>query len=76
MDQGEQVDGGVEERRLEVSFKINVIGNGFADLDVSGDVDEGEDMDYELAEDGADDVWVEDVILRPFLGELLNRLEN
>ena len=76
MDQGEQVDGGVEERRLEVSFKINVVGNRFADLDVSRDVDEGKDMDYELAKDRADDVWVEDVILRPFLGELLNRLEN
>ena len=32
-------------------------------VDVVGEIDEGDDMDGELAEDGADDVRVEDVRL-------------
>ena len=32
-------------------------------------------MDDELTEDGANDVRVEDVVLRPLLGELFDRLD-
>jgi hypothetical protein len=40
------------------------------------DVDEGYDVHGELAEDRADDVDVEDVVLRALLGEGLNGLQG
>jgi len=39
-----------------------------------GDVDEGDDVDGELAENGGDDVPVPDIVLRAFFGELFDGL--
>lgn len=72
-----QVDGGVEEGGLEFTFEVDSLarGRGVMGVDVVGDVDEGGDVDGELAEDGADDVGVEDVGLRAFFGEAFDGLE-
>jgi hypothetical protein len=43
-------------------------------LHVLRDVDQGGDVDGELAEDGGDDVPVPDIVLRAFLGELFDGL--
>ena len=43
-------------------------------VDIVGEIDEGDDMDGELAEDGADDVRVEDVRLGALFGETFNGL--
>ena len=76
LDELEQVDGGVEEGGLEFAFEVGGGGGGcgVVAVDVVGDVDEGGDVDGELAKDGADDVGVEDVGLRAFFGEALDGL--
>lgn len=43
-------------------------------MDVVGEVDEGDDVDGKLAQDGADDVRIEDVGLRAFFGETFDGL--
>lgn len=43
-------------------------------LNIIGEVDEGDDVDGELAENGANYVRVEDVGLGPFFGETLDGL--
>ncbi len=45
----------------------------FRALHVLGDVDERHDVDRKLTEYGADNVWIEDVVLRSFSGQLLDR---
>lgn len=52
------------------------VAEGLDGRNMAGDVDERDDMDGELAEDGTDDVRVEDVGLRTLFGELFNRLED
>ena len=74
LDQLEEVDGAVEQGGFEVAFEVDVFGAGFGALYVAGEVDEGHNMDGELAEDGADDVGVEDVGLGSFFGEAFDGL--
>jgi hypothetical protein len=57
----QEVDGAVEEGGLELAFEVDVLFAGLDLLDVIREVDEGDDMDGELAEDGANDVGIEDV---------------
>ncbi len=61
LDQLQEVDGAVEEGRLEFAFELDVLFAGLNLLDVVREVDEGDDVDGELAEDGANDVGVKDV---------------
>ena len=68
LDQLQQVDGAVEQRGLELALQIDAVLAGFGALHVVGDVDEGDDVDGELAEYGADDVEVEDVWLWALFG--------
>jgi hypothetical protein len=63
LDELQQIDCRVEERRLELLFEIRVRGLGLGTLDILRNVDECGDVDGELAEDGTDDVDVEDVVL-------------
>ena len=74
LDELEKVNGGVEEGGLEFFLEVRVGVLGLDALDVLRDVDEGGDVDCELAEDGADDVDVEDVVLGTFFGQSLNGL--
>lgn len=69
MDELEEVDGAVEEGRFEIAFEVDVVAAGFVAVDVSGEVDEGGDVNCKLAEDGADDVGVENVGLGALFGE-------
>ena len=43
-------------------------------MDVVGDVNQGGDVDGELAENGRDDVPIPDVVLWSFFGKLFDRL--
>ena len=72
----EEVDCGVEKRGLEVLFQVRVGVLGFDALDVLGDVDEGDDVDGELTEDGANDVNVEDVVLGTLFREGFDGLKK
>ena len=74
LDELQEVDGGIEERRLELFLEIDVILLGIDTLHVLGYVDECDDVDSELAEDRANDVEVEDVVLRSLFRELFYRL--
>ena len=76
LDELQQVDGAVEERGLELALEVDgaAVFHGLELGHVLGDVDEGGDVDGELAEDRGDDVPVPDVVLRAFLRELLNGL--
>jgi len=60
----QEVDGAVEEGGLELAFEVDVLFAGLDLLDVIREVDEGDDVDGELAKNGANDVGVEDVGLR------------
>ena len=71
----EEVDCGVEEGGLEFAFEVDGGGAGFDAVDVFGDVDQCYYVDGELAEDGADDVGVEDSWLGAFFGETFDGLE-
>lgn len=71
----EEVDGGVEEGGLEFLLEVRVRVFGLDALDVLRDVDQGDDVDRELAEDGADDVDVEDVVLWALFGEGFDSLD-
>lgn len=74
LDELQKVDGAVEKRRLEFAFEVDVLFARLDGLDVVGQVDERDDVDGELAEDGADDVGVEDVGLGTFFGETFDGL--
>jgi hypothetical protein len=74
LDQLQEVDGGVEEGRGEFLLEVWVRVFGLDALYVLGDVDEGGDVDGELAEDGADDVGVKDVVLRALFGQSFDGL--
>jgi hypothetical protein len=74
LDELEEVDCGVEEGGLEFFLEVRVGVFGFDALDVLRDVDEGGDVDGELAEDRTDDVDVEDVVLRALFGECFDGL--
>ena len=76
MDELEEVDGAVEEGGVELALEIDfrAVFSLFEAVDVVGDVDEGDDVDGELTEDGRDDVPVPDVVLRSGAGELFDRL--
>jgi hypothetical protein len=77
LDKLQEVDGAVEERGLEFALEVDgaAVFHGFDCRHVLGDVDEGGDVDGELAKNGGDDVPVPDIVLRAFLGELFNGLE-
>ncbi len=70
----EEVDGAVEKGGFEFAFKVDVVTARFVALNIVGEVDEGDDVDGELAENGANDVRVKDVRLGSFFGETLDRL--
>ena len=70
----EEVDGTVEKRGFKFAFKVDVVAARFVTLNIVGEVDEGDDVDGELAQNGANDVRVEDVGLGPFFGETLDGL--
>lgn len=72
----EQVHSAIEEGGFEFAFEVDLFSPGFAGLDVVGEVDEGGDVDGKLAEDGADDIGIEDVRLGPFFGEAFDRLRR
>ena len=74
LDELEQIDSAVEEGWFEFAFKIDLLGSRFNTLHVVGEVDEGNDVDGELAEDRANDVRIEDVGLWPFLREAFDGL--
>jgi hypothetical protein len=76
LDELQQVDGAVEERGLELALEVDgaAVLHGLELLHVLRDVDQGGDVDGELAEDRGDDVPVPDVVLRAFLGELFDGL--
>lgn len=74
LDKLEQVDGTVEEGGFKFAFEVDLFGSRFDGLDVIGEIDEGDDVDGELAEDGADDVRVEDVGLGAFFGKAFDGL--
>ena len=76
LDELEEIDGAVEEGRFELAFEVDVWVAGFDAVDVVGDVDEGDDVDGELAEDGADYVEVEDFGMGAFFGETFDRLRG
>lgn len=65
LDQLQEVDGRVEQRRLELAFEVDFGLFRLGPLDVLRDVDQRRDVDCELPEDGADDVRVKNVGLRP-----------
>ena len=70
----EEVDGAVKKGGLEVAFKVDVVAARFVALNIVGEVDEGDDMNPKLAENGANDVRVEDIGLGSFFGETLDGL--
>ena len=74
LDELEQIDGAVEKGGFELAFEIDVVAARFVALHVIGEVDEGDDVDGELAENGANDVRVEDIGLRSFFGETFDGL--
>jgi hypothetical protein len=76
LDELQEVDGAVEERGLELALEVDgaTVLLGLEFLNILRDVDQGGDVDGELAEDGGDDVPVPDVVLRAFLGELFDGL--
>ena len=76
LDQLKEIDGRVEKRGLKFTLEINVGLLGLGTLNVSGDVDQSDNMNGELSENGADDVRVEDVGLRSFLGKCFNGLRD
>lgn len=75
LDELEKVNGAVEEGGLEFAFEVDVRGARFSAMDVVGEVDQSDNVDGELSEDGADDVRVEDVGLGSFFGETFNGLQ-
>lgn len=70
----EEVDGAVEEGGFEFAFEVYVVAARFVALHIVGEVDESDDVDCELAENGANDVRVEDIGLGPFFGETFDGL--
>ena len=74
LDELEEVDGAIEKGGFEFAFKVDVVAARFVALNIVGEVDQGDDVDGELAENGANDVRVEDVGLGPFFGETLDGL--
>lgn len=74
LDELQEVDCGVQEGGLEVLFEIGVRVLGLDALHVLRYVDECDDVDCELAEDRADNVDVEDIVLGTLLGEGLDGL--
>ncbi len=69
LDELEKVDGAIEEGGFKFALEVDLLSSGFDTLDVVGKVDEGDNMDGELAEDGADYVRIEDVGLGAFFRE-------
>lgn len=74
LDKLQKVDGRVKERRFEFTLKIDVRFLGLSALHVTGNVDQGDNVDSELSKNGADDVRVEDIRLGSFLRKSFNRL--
>ena len=74
LDELEKVDGRVEQRRRELGLEVDALGARRDLVAEPGNVDERDHVHGELAENGADDVKVEDVGLGTLLGETLDRL--
>jgi hypothetical protein len=76
LDQLKKVDGGVEKRRFKLALEIDVGLLGLGTLNISGNVDQSDNVDGELSENGTDDVRVEDVGLRSLLGKCFDGLKD
>ena len=74
LDELEEVNGAIEKGRFKLAFKVDVVAARFVASNIVGEVDEGDDVDGELAENGANDVRVEDIGLRSFFGETFDGL--
>ena len=76
LDELEKVDGAIEKGGFKFALEVDLLSSGFDTLDVVGKVDEGDNMDGELAEDGADYVRIEDVGLGAFFREAFYGLRD
>ena len=74
LDELEEIDGAVEKGGFEFAFEVDVVAARFVALNIIGEVDEGDDVDGELAKNGADNVRVEDIGLWSFFGETFDGL--
>ena len=74
LDELKEVDGAVEKGWFEFAFKVDVVAARFVALNIVGEVDEGDNVNRKLAENGANDVRVEDIRLGSFFGETLDGL--
>lgn len=69
LDELEEVDGGVEQTGRKFLLEVGIRFFGLNTLDILRYVNEGSDVDGELAEYRTDDVNVEDIVLRALFGE-------
>lgn len=72
----EEIDCAVEKRRFELTLEIDVVAARFHALNVASEVNEGDNMNGELAQDRADNVRIEDVGLRTFFRETFDGLRR
>lgn len=74
LDELKEIDGRVEQRGLKLLLEIRVGVLWLDALDVLRDINEGSDMNSKLSEDRADNISVENVVLRSLLGQRLDGL--
>lgn len=70
----EKVDSGIQKSRLKFALEVDIIFARIDSINILGNVDEGHDVNCELPQDRTDDIEVEDVWLRAFLGKTFNGL--
>jgi hypothetical protein len=68
LNQLEEIDGRVEQAGLKFALEVDVWVAGLGALDELGNINQGDDVNGELAKDGANDVDVEDFGLGTFFG--------
>ena len=71
----EKVNCAVQEGGFEFAFEVDVVFLGLGSLDVPRHIDESDNVNSKLAENGANDVWVEDVVLGSFFRKSFDRLD-
>lgn len=74
LDELQEVDGRVEKRRLKLFLEVRVGVLGLDTLNVLRDIYEGGNVDGELAEDGSDNVRIENVVLGALFGQSFDGL--
>lgn len=76
LDQLEEIDCRVEQRGLELLLEVDFRAlHGISALDVLRHIDKSGDMDSELAEDRANNVEVEDIMLRTLFRQSFDGLK-